>query len=234
METKETLLKSYGGTIMLENIEYYKFIFKKTEKIACAVFYTVRFDAPSGHPDHVVKDVELSATELLRLSLMSLRNTNASVAHTALDIKFALIALESKLRIACSARFVSPDVLDVFVHEIDSVQRTLKKYTESPIQNPLSEAHTESSRAFPERRVPRVGSAIVGAQSQSVQGGSMASRRERVISVIRDNVNATIKDISGIVTDCSEKTIQRELIQLIKDNVIMREGERRWSKYRLI
>jgi DeoR/GlpR family transcriptional regulator of sugar metabolism len=55
-----------------------------------------------------------------------------------------------------------------------------------------------------------------------------------VLNVIRDKGNATIKDIIEVVKDCSEKTIQRELIVLIKDGIIIREGERRWSKYRLV
>lgn len=56
-------------------------------------------------------------------------------------------------------------------------------------------------------------------------------RRERVLEIVRKNGPITIKDISQQIKDCSEKTIQRELTDLIKDNLILRTGERRWSMY---
>lgn len=56
-------------------------------------------------------------------------------------------------------------------------------------------------------------------------------RRERVLDIVRKNGPITIKDISQQIKDCSEKTIQRELTDLIKDNLILRTGERRWSMY---
>jgi DeoR/GlpR family transcriptional regulator of sugar metabolism len=59
------------------------------------------------------------------------------------------------------------------------------------------------------------------------------SRRDRVLAVIRDKGQVTIKDISNTVTDVSEKTIQRELMSLISEGQIKKTGERRWSKYAL-
>lgn len=57
------------------------------------------------------------------------------------------------------------------------------------------------------------------------------NRIDKVISVIKKNNQVTIKDISREVDGISEKTIQRDLIKLIKDGLIKKEGERRWSKY---
>ena len=56
-------------------------------------------------------------------------------------------------------------------------------------------------------------------------------RAEQILSVIKDKKSASIKDIAAAVTDCSEKTIQRELIQLIEEGLVKRVGERRWSLY---
>ncbi len=56
-------------------------------------------------------------------------------------------------------------------------------------------------------------------------------RREKIIAVVRTRGNVTIKDILGEVKDCSEKTIQRELIQLVLEGVLKKTGERRWSRY---
>lgn len=64
-------------------------------------------------------------------------------------------------------------------------------------------------------------------------------RSERVISVIKSLVSKTgkpeisIKDISSEFTDCSEKTIQRELNDLVSKGQIKKSGAKRWSRYQI-
>lgn len=60
------------------------------------------------------------------------------------------------------------------------------------------------------------------------------ARRSQVLSLLSKTELKTIKDISKFFTDCSEKTIQRELNDLVEDKVIVRVGDRRWSTYKLI
>jgi hypothetical protein len=237
MESKETLLKTQIVSVILEDVEYYKYIFKKTEKMACAVFYILRSDVYNSQRDSVVVDLETSSQALLTVSLLSLRSTGRDIEAHALDLKHALIAFESKLRIANAARFLNTELLEVFVHEIDSVQRSLRKYVEPSIQNPL--VSTDVAYApIRDRKHLRVKSELQSGErtTPSLEEGGvvMQSRRDKVLNVLRDKGEATIKDIIEVVTDCSEKTVQRELISLIKDNVVSREGERRWSRYKLV
>jgi hypothetical protein len=61
-------------------------------------------------------------------------------------------------------------------------------------------------------------------------------RREEIKSLIQKNGgNASITDIKngayGSLVSCSEKTLQRELISMVKDNVLNKTGEKRWSRY---
>lgn len=58
-------------------------------------------------------------------------------------------------------------------------------------------------------------------------------RYEVIINLLKKTKEISVKDVSGIVTDCSEKTIQRELLSLVDKGVLKKEGERRWSKYSL-
>lgn len=60
-----------------------------------------------------------------------------------------------------------------------------------------------------------------------------SDRQEAIVSLLKGQANLTIKDFSRVITDCSEKTIQRELIELMDKGVIKKEGERRWSTYSL-
>src|SRR3989304_5004530 len=59
----------------------------------------------------------------------------------------------------------------------------------------------------------------------------VGDRRESILNLIKNKKEVTIKDISSQISDCSEKTIQRELISMLKDKVIQKTGEKRWSKY---
>jgi predicted HTH transcriptional regulator len=59
------------------------------------------------------------------------------------------------------------------------------------------------------------------------------NRQEAIINVLKSQSNLTIKDFSKVIKDCSEKTIQRELIDLVDRGIVKKEGERRWSRYSL-
>ncbi len=59
------------------------------------------------------------------------------------------------------------------------------------------------------------------------------NRRNNILRLIKDKKIVMIKDISLIITDCSEKTIQRELNTLVSEGVLKRAGKKRWSKYSL-
>lgn len=63
---------------------------------------------------------------------------------------------------------------------------------------------------------------------------SKDDREKRIIDVIRDKGTVSIKDISSVIFDVSEKTIQRTLQLLIDKGQIKKEGERRWAKYQLL
>ena len=58
-------------------------------------------------------------------------------------------------------------------------------------------------------------------------------RRVRVLELLSKTELKTIKDVSKFFTDCSEKTIQRELNDLVDEKRIIRVGDRRWSTYKL-
>lgn len=58
-------------------------------------------------------------------------------------------------------------------------------------------------------------------------------RRKLIIELIKKEKEITIKDAMSVIKGCSEKTIQRELGVLVLDNVLKKEGKKRWSRYSL-
>lgn len=58
-------------------------------------------------------------------------------------------------------------------------------------------------------------------------------RREAILEVVRKHGDVGIKDIGDVVGGCSQKTLQRELTALVTEGVLLKKGERRWSRYSL-
>jgi hypothetical protein len=59
-------------------------------------------------------------------------------------------------------------------------------------------------------------------------------RSEKILALIKDKKEVSIKDISIAFAECSEKTIQRELNSLVSKGQIKKVGAKRWSKYLVI
>jgi hypothetical protein len=69
---------------------------------------------------------------------------------------------------------------------------------------------------------------------QKSKKSEQKNRRAQILSILQHKDSVNVKDISALITECSEKTLQRELSVLHKQNVLKKEGERRWSRYSLI
>lgn len=67
--------------------------------------------------------------------------------------------------------------------------------------------------------------------------GSVAVKKNRrqslIIGLLKRKREIMIKDVVGVISDCSEKTIQRELSLLVDSGLLKKEGERRWTRYSL-
>lgn len=60
------------------------------------------------------------------------------------------------------------------------------------------------------------------------------SRRKEIMDTIKrqgEVSGVSIKDITKLFTDVSEKTIQRELTEMLQKGQIKKTGEKRWSRY---
>jgi len=58
-------------------------------------------------------------------------------------------------------------------------------------------------------------------------------RRAIILGLLQRKDRITVKDVANVIKDCSDKTLQRELLALVGQGVLVKEGERRWSTYRL-
>jgi hypothetical protein len=59
------------------------------------------------------------------------------------------------------------------------------------------------------------------------------SRQSIIIGLLKRKKEIMIKDVSPLISGCSEKTIQRELSAMVAAGVLRKMGEKRWSRYTL-
>ena len=199
-------------------------------------------------------DMESSlADEVLRaiddaITLLSLATTIGLVSHMNGSILRAeLTRNETELRRLYlphvsdttprpdySSVVLTPDFFEV---EAPSAPR-LSVYREQP--RPAAAANVLNGHAptraavferKPQEAKPVEPNRDVPAKNSSV--GLKIARRSDVLSVVRSRGMASIRDITSVIKDMSEKTVQRELLALVKEGVLVKEGEKRWSTYRI-
>jgi hypothetical protein len=232
--------------------DYLIYIFKKTEKIAAALYLV------SG----LLKDKEPLKWEL-RDHGMDLISSSFMVASSVPGDKNSVIqslftaALEtmSLLNVARVSHLISEMNYKILMREIDGVVGLLRDrlaqnaeeagyvLSESFFKTP--DLYSSGFRSF-EHDTAQSGAqykgqsgsgknSSKGASTLTEQGGrdKRTDRQEIILGLLKNSPGLTIKDFSKVITDCSEKTIQRELLDLVQKGVIKKEGERRWSTYSL-
>lgn len=118
---------------------------------------------------------------------------------------------------------------DLGVRSDEDVRRQQAKDVKFPESVTVKDKNTShESRQFLNKEIHKT--PVTFSSSFQMKKGS---RREQILALFAKGVDLGIKDISARVKGCSEKTIQRELNNLVFDKVVTRIGEKRWSRYML-
>lgn len=209
---------------LISNEYYFKYIFKKTEKIICAVFYILSNIKENESKSVLALDLERWALDTLTFAGETLRLEKNAASRRARNLIHRLVMLESKLRTLHAANLLEEEHLQVFIAEIDTLIRSTRSMEGGGVMY--------SAVSIPRRGEQVARQSQSTARHLSVQR-SGKDRRAQIRTVLEAGGEVSIKDISDTIKDCSEKTIQRELNDMIKDGIVIRKGEKRWSKYRL-
>ncbi|MEI6528478.1 MAG: hypothetical protein WCO10_02280 [bacterium] len=73
----------------------------------------------------------------------------------------------------------------------------------------------------------------IAAKGVSVKQKDKTNRQDIIIGLLKKNHELGIKDFTGAISGCSEKTIQRELLSLVSKGLLVKKGDKRWSRYSL-
>lgn len=248
MDAKDSIIQVKR---LSQNVSYYNNVFKKLEKISSVIFYILSFKKDNKTESILVKSLEDKSFKLHEVSLKTLDDAEGETDNLY-ELQQVLLSVMSTLQVATAGRIIPEDMAMVIIEQIDAVQRYLANHylgesgvsiddlhefaVEAPKPKPAPQAPTKKpTAAQPVRRAQRVNvpSGDISSDAYLVYS-QLNDRTERIKTVLEAKPNATVKDIAEIITDVSEKTIQRDLNSLIEKGQVVREGERRWSKYSVV
>ncbi len=213
------------------------YVYKKAERLAKAIHLV----SPAFRTSPALRD---------RIDRVAVGLVDAAILPPALakdGLSRELLALSSVLSIARSGHLLSAMNADLIAREAQLLLQEVAGYEEprlfleeAPTLAELARSSTRASgaEARHERRLPAAQTSVQAAEESKGQykgqeTPAKGSRRDAILSVLGTKGPSYIKDISLVVREVSEKTIQRELAQLVAEGQVVRSGERRWTTYAL-
>jgi hypothetical protein len=215
------------------NEDFYNSVFKKTERVISAVGYIMSFTETNRHTQGHISSLSEATTSLHKIALESLGWFEHESQAGMYRLQHALVVLDSTLRVATAARVVGMDTTEAILLEIDNVLRYIKNHfttSEQSLSAPVQRPKTENRPTAVRRPRPVIPKNDLSSDAVLVYS-QLNDRVTRIKTVLEAKPDATIKDITDIITDVSAKTIQRDLNAMIDSGEVIRHGERRWSKY---
>jgi len=260
-DTQKTGLNIYGQSDQntpntLPHKPAYEFVNKKTEKLVTALYMvTDCMDAE----DALKGKLRLLGVELLS-DMYKLSTLSPVDKHTHISVSLARIYESlSFIEIACTIGFISEmngQILkrefELLILELESHKSKDKHFTftldkkmfevKDNHNQLLSRSTKEFSNGHNNKRTDynmsfsnnRHMSLIKGLPLSHRDASNKQDRTDKILELIREKKDISIKDISSAFTDCSEKTIQRELNALVTKGQIKKVGSKRWSRYQTI
>lgn len=263
-DIKKTNINAYGQSNVsdiksLSDMSIYEFANKKTEKLVTALYMV----SDCMDADDALKGkLRLLGVELLS-DIYKLSTLSPMDKHSYLSVFLTHIyELLSFIEIAYTIGFISEmntmilkNEFTLLASDLKSNQSKDKHFTftldQKMFELPELKGGTDdlnykgaesikdkrtsfNTMSFINNKSPLQNLAIKKTNSVSTNLADREDRTAKIISIIKDKKEVSIKDISLTLTDCSEKTIQRELNSLVSKGQLKKTGAKRWSRYSII
>ena len=224
--------QSFWRTIgLISGDEHFFYVLKKTEKIVTALYLVT----------NLIKDNDPLKWEI-RERCMSLISSTIALASIDSQEKntymrfFLSSILETRtfVNISLGSHIISKMNAGLIIDEIDALVIHIKDRA----LDSASRAGYVLSKSFfatepPSRTDDKVDPHMSFKKTPQNNTFPKDSRKTSIIELLKRQPNLTIKDIVKVIPNCSAKTVQRELSDLVHSGMIKKEGDRRWSRYSL-
>jgi hypothetical protein len=211
--------------------ESFVFIYKKTEKLATALYMVTNLFSDS---EPMKWTLRTKVSNLLSFVIGFKDILQSREDEFINEVKTKVLEIVSLLEVSSRSGLVSQMNFSIlrseFVYMLDFLSHFRKVATH---HMDLKENFFEIPKTSGAPSSGQSGSQGNNGQSNVLDAHKRTNRQNIIINLLKKKTDLTIKDIAQTINDCSEKTIQRELISLITSGLVQKTGERRWSKYSL-
>ena len=213
------------------------YIYKKSEMIAKAIHLI----SPAFKDSKALRDrLQRISVEIIDASVLP-----PSLAREALSRE--LLTLSSILRMAKTAGILSSMNADIIMRETHELLQEVSTYEDTKVtledapslatltRTAGLKAQVVSETFVSNRQQPAVRNSSENKgqyfKGQKEVKKDKSGRREAILSILKSKGPSYIKDLSTMIREVSEKTIQRELQALVLEGRVSKSGERRWTTY---
>ncbi len=184
--------------------------------------------------EDILKEVVLNVMKLISLSDIGLSSKFVSEANYQIISKQLHIYISEVTEYVSSTykdnNLIPSTLFDVaFIDQQPVVSQIENKEVEVLINKEISKGQTPQIKSSPNLMQKNPAPQVVEVTNIKETN----SRQDLITETIRQRGELSIKDLTDVIKGCSEKTIQRELVSLVNSGVLLKTGERRWSRYSL-
>jgi hypothetical protein len=249
IHTTEVAQKTQEPIAFFEKDASFTFAFKKTEKLASAVYMITNLFSENEPMKWTLRK---KVSELLSFIVGYKDIKDSSLNDYSYTVRTKILEVVSMLEVCFRAGLLSQmnysiikqefsNLSDAFVAQnsqnknahFDGISKNFFDVVDNRHRMPAMTFVPSNNVAVHERSVAsenEIKDRIFVPENVVVK---RTNRQNIILGLLKKKKELTIKDIAQVIKDCSEKTIQRELIAFIDSGVLKRTGERRWSKYSL-
>ena len=225
--------KDFNPIDFFQKDESFVFVYKKTEKLATALYMVTNLFNDS---EPMKWTLRTKVSQLLSFIIGFKDILQSREDEFVNETKTRVLEIVSLLEISAQSGLVSPMNFSILKSEFINLLNFLSHF-----KKPHSQSHPMDLREnFFEVPSHSKKEILLHDDSNDVKDSNVLETHKRtnrqniIIGLLKKKKDLTIHDIAQTISDCSEKTIQRELISLISVGVVQKIGQRRWSRYSLI
>jgi len=219
--------------------------FKRTERIVAAL-YLLTNNVPYDEP--IRQTIRTKGHELIHQAIGLKSGFGSSNNSTVVSVSATIRELLSLFRMLYAGGYISRTNTEIITKALDDLALFILTAGNSSVSEETVLSSSDFTPIRSEKRDVADSASAVDGNNTSVsespvsrksprkvkRGISKEDRRRLILNTLQGGGKLGIKDIALQVVGYSEKTVQRELTDLVNEGIVKKDGEKRWSTYALV
>lgn len=236
--------KNIGTVTFFEKDVSFTFLCKKTEKLSTAVYLVTNLLSDNEPMKWTLRK---KVSDFMSFVISYKNVFESGQTEFLLNTKTRVFEIISLLEISSNAGLISSMNVSILKQEFSNLIETFQ--VSKPSQNHFSQVaipetffdisydkNEKNIEQNPEQKQTQILGQNALKDKDIIPEKAVFKRNNRqsiIINLLKKKKEISIKDVTEIIRDCSEKTVQRELMALTIAGVLRKTGQRRWSRYSL-